>query len=418
MSLYKKAKSALKIAKNRGVSSLGREILVRLQRKALARTHQRQLEDLLSSQKPSKVFILHPTFTWNSPMQQRPHHMATQLARQGALYFFCSANPLHDGVSGFKRIEEGLYLTDRYDLLKKIESRNSEVVRHFYATDFFLTWEPIAESIERGHQVVYEFVDEISEELAQMPICDEVKERHENALAHPEVLVLATADRLLSEVKRVKAESVLLSPNAADYDHFSRFRKGSDSVSKVEGDVFHKGKLTIGYFGALAKWIDYGLIERIAAEFSDAQIVLIGQDYDGSLKGSRLHSYPNVKVLDAVPYAELPNYAQNFDVAILPFLVNEITLATSPIKIFEYMALGTPIVSTDLPECRKYKSVLVSDTAEGFVSNVYQACALQNDEYYMATLDSEALENTWQTRAKRLIGALVDRKGASKENNS
>ena len=80
---------------------------------------------------------------------------------------------------------------------------------------------------------------------------------------------------------------------------------------------------------------------------------------------------PRVHFLGAKPYAELPRYARFYDVAILPFAVNEITESVSPVKIFEYMAAGKPVVTTGLPECRKYRSCLIADTPDDFVKQLH-----------------------------------------------
>ena len=78
---------------------------------------------------------------------------------------------------------------------------------------------------------------------------------------------------------------------------------------------------------------------------------------------------------------------------IIPFLINDITQATSPLKLFEYMALGKPIVTTSMNECKKYKSVILADNKEHFVENIDKAIDIvknENKEYYKI-LEQEAL---------------------------
>ena len=86
------------------------------------------------------------------------------------------------------------------------------------------------------------------------------------------------------------------------------------------------------------------------------------------------------------------------------------TLATSPLKLFEYMALGCAIVSTPLPECRMYRSVLIGERGQPFLDRVDEALKLRSDPAYRDLLRREAEENSWTSKARDLI-ALVEGRG-------
>ena len=105
----------------------------------------------------------------------------------------------------------------------------------------------------------------------------------------------------------------------------------------------------IGYFGAFARWFDYETVRRVAVFESEYSWLLIGWDYDGSIRASDFEEVENIHVIGPISYELLPAYAKHFSVSTIPFLINDITLSTSPIKLFEYMALGHPIVTTSLP---------------------------------------------------------------------
>ena len=92
--------------------------------------------------------------------------------------------------------------------------------------------------------------------------------------------------------------------------------------------------------------------------------------------------------------------------ATIPFLINEITESTSPIKLFEYMALGKPIVTTDMPECRKYRSVLIGNNPDDFIDKIESALALRGNPEYAATLKQEALDNTWEVKASAIASII------------
>ena len=131
--------------------------------------------------------------------------------------------------------------------------------------------------------------------------------------------------------------------------------------------------------------------------------MLIGIKYDETLDKSDILKLDNVHYLGKVAYDELPAYSSFFDVSIIPFIINDITLSTSPVKVFEYMASEKPIVTTDLPECRKYKSILTSKDHQEFINNLDKAIKLIEDEKYMDTLRDDALNNTWESKCNEMI---------------
>ena len=109
----------------------------------------------------------------------------------------------------------------------------------------------------------------------------------------------------------------------------------------------------------------------------------------------------------AKDYAVLQNYAARIDVLTIPFLINDITKATSPVKLFEYMALNKPVVTTDMDECRKYKSVLIGHDHDEFLAQLDRAYALREDAEYLELLDSEARANTWSEKARCILDELA-----------
>jgi teichuronic acid biosynthesis glycosyltransferase TuaH len=155
----------------------------------------------------------------------------------------------------------------------------------------------------------------------------------------------------------------------------------------------------------LAQWFDYGLLAQAASVRSDCEFLLIGPDLDGTL-ADRLPRLPNVRWIGEKKYEELPAYLHRFAVATIPFLVNDITKATSPVKLFEYMAGGKPIVTTDMPECRKHSCVLAARDPDEYVAMLGEAIDCGKQESYRRLLDEEARNNTWQARVRQIIAQL------------
>src|SRR3977135_221725 len=126
------------------------------------------------------------------------------------------------------------------------------------------------------------------------------------------------------------------------------FHPGTPPPAEVKGAP---GPI-IGFWGLIADWVDLQLIRHVADAFSGGKVVLPG---NSSTDMKPLHGARNIRVLGRKPYAELPRYAKAFDVALMPFKVNELTLAANPLKVREYLAAGLPVVSTAIPEVERLR---------------------------------------------------------------
>ena len=147
-------------------------------------------------------------------------------------------------------------------------------------------------------------------------------------------------------------------PNAVEEGRFEREPDPNPALADPTfAGILAKGKPIAGYYGALARWFDYELLRETARLRPDWSFVLIGPDHDGSLARSKLDRLPNVHWLGPRPYLALPGYLHRFDVATIPFAINDITLATSPLKLYEYFAAGRPVISTPMPECAAFAEV-------------------------------------------------------------
>ena len=174
-----------------------------------------------------------------------------------------------------------------------------------------------------------------------------------------------------------------------------------------------KNKPIIGYYGALtATWFDFNLLFKLIENNTNMEFVLIGTKcIDKNIKKTeeyfkKLENFDNFTYIPPVPYNEIPNYARHWSVATIPFQINDITLGTSPVKLFEYMAMGLPIVTTPMPECKLYKSVFIADNAEDFSAKLKQAIKSKNDAKYQKILAQEAAENTWEMRVNDMIDII------------
>jgi glycosyltransferase involved in cell wall biosynthesis len=195
-----------------------------------------------------------------------------------------------------------------------------------------------------GEQMVlYQCVDEYSEFRG----ADKVAIlRMERELVERSDLVIVSSEPLLDAKRRFNPATHLVT-HGVEVDHF---RRACDPGTAVPEALQRLPRPVIGFFGLLADWVDLELIRRLAIERPAWSIVMIGKiDTDVSA----LRPLPNVHLLGPQPYATLPAYCKGFDVALVPFVVNELTLAANPLKMREYLAAGLPVISTDLPEARR-----------------------------------------------------------------
>ena len=166
----------------------------------------------------------------------------------------------------------------------------------------------------------------------------------------------------------------------------------------------------VGYHGALSTWFDWSLWLHAARARPDWSFVLVGPAFRVTEEEirERVAERPNLYYLGAKPFRQLTRYTARFDVAAIPFTLNAVTHACSPVKLFEYMAAGKPVVATPMREVLKYRSVLVADGPDSFVARLDEAVARRSDPDYQALLAREAAANTWRSRAETLRHALED----------
>jgi len=302
-------------------------------------------------------------------------------------------------INVFKLLEDNLVITDRWEQITGILGKQTFLF--LPSTNSNVDLEMLKYLKDKGVKIIYDYIDEIHQYISEGT--EFQLRRHENLKSLDIDLVCAVSKKLYEEMVNVfSEEKVIYLPNGCDYSHF-HINKDKTRVPDGMKEILQNGKPVIGYYGALAKWIDYDLINYVAQRRKDWNIVLIGVDYDGSLRqlNKRLD---NIFVMGPVDYKILPFYAVWFDVAIIPFKDGNIAKATSPIKLFEFMALNKPVVYTkDLEECDFYESPLKAFDKDDFIVKVDKALNLKDDPDYISLVDGEAKNNTWEKRVETLI---------------
>ena len=187
-------------------------------------------------------------------------------------------------------------------------------------------------------------------------------------------LVFVTARGLL-ERKRAFNRNTYLAPNGVDFLHFSR---AWSTDLAVPDDIRDLSRPILGFVGAIAYWIDLDLIEFVARARPNWSIVMVGPLRAG-VNISRFRHLSNVHFVGKKDWTVLPRYLRAFDVCLSPFKLSEpITETANPLKVYEYLAAGRPVVSTDMPEVRPLRDVIrIAYSKEDFVEQIQ--ASLQED---------------------------------------
>ena len=244
-------------------------------------------------------------------------------------------------------------------------------------------------------QVIYYCVDEYAQfsgvsstSLAEL----------EQQLLRRSDLVIVSADRLYESKKKTNPRTVLIR-HGVDFNHF---RKALDPETVVPAEIRNLPRPVIGFFGLIADWVDLDLIAAVADKFSSGSIVMLGK---ATTDTSVLERIPNVHLLGRKSYETLPAYCKGFDVALMPFRINELTLNANPLKVREYLAAGLPVVSTAIPEVEVLGLCRIGHDRESFIREV--ELALQDPGPSVANSNSMWAES-WEARLDELRKCLAD----------
>lgn len=248
--------------------------------------------------------------------------------------------------------------------------------------------------------IVYHCVDDIA---AQAGIDAESFGEAEAVLASRADLVIVSAPPLVAHVRRRGARNVVLLPNVADVDHF---RGARDLEDPPELSAIPHPRLV--FAGALAaKKLDISLLVELARRRPDWSLVMVGPVGEGDPRGdlAALAEAPNIHLVGAKAFGELPAWLGAGDVGLIPYAANPYTAAVFPMKVYEYLAAGLPVVSTPLPSLQDVKGIAFAQTPEEFESAVEAALLTETPER-RAERVSLADAHSWDRRVEE-IGRLV-----------
>lgn len=238
-------------------------------------------------------------------------------------------------------------------------------------------------------KVIYDCIDDIK----SIPKMNKSIVKCEKQFIKYADIVFATSKNLYDSCKKIK-DKVILLPNGVS----------KNLVTKRPNNINNDNKV-VGYVGTVYEWFDDNLLYECAKAYPEVNFCIVGPV---RINIDRFKSLDNVIFKGKVSYDEVENYIENFDVCLIPFKINELTLNTNPVKVFEYFSKGKPVVSTDIPELRKYsKSMYIARSGLDFVKKVRKALTENNLEVYNKRI-SIANMNTWERRVELVIKSIND----------
>ncbi len=370
-----------------------------------------------------RVVVCFPIIDWDFRWQ-RPQQLMTRFARRGDVVLYLSMLPrpittllgnsrqaagfvdvtrLSDNVFGLRLPSLGPFnpYTDKLEEndLSNMQLGLEGILSLCGAKDpvymvQFPGWAQLAcrQKNVRPGRLVFDIMDEHSgfSSNAEDALADE-----ENLTRRAD-LVIASSDRLYATAVNRNPKTILVR-NGAEFEHFHRPR--SNGRLEEYGD-----KPVIGYYGAISDWFDMDLLITCARKRPDWNFVLIGFTQGADI--SQAAALQNVHFLGEKPYAELPGYLADFDVCIIPFKIIPLTLATNPVKFYEFMCAGKPVVSVRLPELEHYAShCFLAADADEFVVLIEKALLADLPETVGQRV-ALGRENSWDSRAETIRDAL------------
>lgn len=326
--------------------------------------------------------ILYPPtidFDW---LVQRPQQLMQAFASLGARVLYMNPGTRAPHKRGVTRISDNLWVLNKVDPKVYLKQRPIFYFSSPAHVDLIRRYNPAL--------VVFDYLDEPVEEFGSLaPYL-------RRALTSADLVVTAS-ERLYRDSLTVNPNTILV-PNGCDFDHFARAQHRN---LPVPDDVRDLRPPIVGYHGAIATWLNFDLIVRVADSLPHGHVVMVGPLYNLTSVPRR----PNLHWLGYKRFELLPNYTQLFDAAIIPFRVSQMTEAVNPIKMWEYMAAGTPVVTTALPEARGIPEIYYSENDDQFIAHIRQALNEDPHQFRQSRI-SLAQRNTWLARAQQILQAI------------
>ncbi len=359
---------------------------------------------------PDVVCLSH--LRWNF-VYQRPQHLLSRFARLGRLFFV--EEPIYTNSP-----EHYLHYEKKSELLQivtphlphglspeQIEQAQKMLLAGLLNThkiEEYLFWyyTPMALGFSEDFNPVLTVYD-CMDELAAFKFAPTRLKELEAKLFQKADLVF-TGGQSLYEVKKEQHEQVYAFPSSIDKAHFGKAK----AKQPAPADQATIPLPRMGFFGVIDERMDIDLLAFVADAHPEWQLVIIGPVV--KIDPASLPKRENIHYLGGKTYDELPAYLSGWDVALLPFAINESTRFISPTKTPEYLAAGKPVVSTAIQDVvRPYGEqnlVHIAHTPEAFVAGIEKALAQAEDKNWHRQVDAFLANMSWDQTWRQMVAIM------------
>lgn len=232
--------------------------------------------------------------------------------------------------------------------LKKLDAISNRVI-WIYSLGAFPSF---GDSVENSKLLVYDCEDDYP--IKEDTVIEEVKAMEDQLLDSADVVFALSQN--IHNTRKKKNNDCFFIQNGVDYNFFS---KADHYDTKIDRDVINIKKPIVGYLGNIRSWLDFELLESFADNFKEASFVFVGPVAgDISANVSSLKKWSNVYFINRKDRIMLPGVLKGFDICMIPFKYNQFNLATNPLKFWEYLATGKPILSAPITDLEPYSEVI------------------------------------------------------------
>jgi len=349
---------------------------------------------------------------------QRPQHLAQRLAGTYDFYYFQPLGLRNLRISDWKRASKRvLGMVRGRNPFPYLHVKNLLFVpiinHHFQKSNLWLLRRQLAPLADgrtivwvttpshlfpdllnqiQFKSLVYEMMDDYAK--IHTPIETHIKET-EAWLINRADLIIATSSRLFEKgMKLNQQKKAVLIRNGVDYDFFNK------CDYQRPPDLKNMGKIA-GYIGTVEHWIDFETMYSLAERRVDIDFVFIGP-----IKIRGLPKRKNLHYLGEKKYNEIPHYCHFFDVCLIPFNPGELADSINPVKLYEYFALGKPVVSFEMKELLPFADLLYLAKDRQDFSIKLESALMENDDRMKAKRRELARLNDWSVKVRSLQQAL------------
>ena len=292
-----------------------------------------------------------------------------------------------------------------------VERLNASVLRQFLRREVWRSMPEAEEAValvqhpfwgrvlEKGDftRIYYDCIDEISLFAGLSSI--ERFSQYALQLCRMSDSVFVTATKLESHLKELGCGTAMYHvPNGVDYEWFQQKAGSSeipDDIRSIRGPI-------AGYVGSIYGWLDFDMIAETARRRSDISFVFVGPlEHPG--RRAELERATNVHWLGRKPYAEMPLYIKAFDVCLIPFRSGRVAETTNPVKLFEYFALGKPVITTRVADLEPFEDLLhVVSNPEEFAEALDRSLRPDGESVHERRREV-ARAHSWKTQVDRMM---------------